>query len=121
MKHRATALWLLFAGMAASYAYYSAPTHLKPLVHHLSTSGFILFLLLLVGLLHRSWEIWAVCAVLAGFRLMIAGCSIWFAVDPWPVKEGDPLCSARADWPLGVVGLIIAMLLLLELTGRSKR
>jgi hypothetical protein len=121
MKHRATAACTLAAGMAASYAYYSAPPEHAAFVWHVTQSFFIVYLLAVLAMVHKSWEMWAVCVVLAFFRFMIIGCSTWFFLDPWPVKPGDALCSSKLDAPLGVIGLIIAGLLAVGLSGGRTR
>lgn len=121
MRHQATAAVLLFVGMVASYSFEWVAPELAADVWNIGSSALILFLLMIVAATYRSWEMVAVCATLAGFKVMVIGCTAWFMVDPWPTVPGQALCSQRLDMPLGVLGLIIAGLLVIELSGGQKK
>jgi len=121
VRHRITALVLLVAGMMSSYAYYHADPENQALVWNLSTNALCLLLLAFIAAVYASWEVVAVCAVIGGFKAAVVACSTWFYFAPWPVVPGKPLCSQRLDMPLGVVGLIIGALLVIELAGGKNQ
>ena len=80
----------------------------------------LLALLCLVALVHGSFEVAAVCALLGAFAALQAGCSIAYLIRPWHVPEGGETCSAALNVPLGLVGLVVGGALAGYLYGRTR-
>lgn len=51
-------------------------------------------------------------------ELQVILCSFWYMADPWPVMEGQAICSAKADIDLGAFG-ILAVAFLVWLSTRQ--
>jgi len=49
-------------------------------------------------------------------ELQVMLCSVWFIFDPWPVEPGQAMCSARAGFDIGALGVLIVALLAFRLT-----
>lgn len=111
MKHPKAALSMLLAGMLLSYCWYWVPPDHQGTAWNVATCALVIYLLTQLGLVFSSPEIWLVAALLASFKMMVIGCDLWYAIDPWPVRPGQALCSARFNAPLGVVGLSFGALL----------
>ena len=120
MKHKATALALLLAGCAASYGWQFVPAQYVGAAWYISQSLWQVALLALLAVVYRSLSVVLVCALLAVFSLMVAGCEAAFLVKPWPMNPGDELCSARLNYPLGLLGAVIALGLVMSIV-REKR
>lgn len=39
-------------------------------------------------------------------EIMVVGCNAWYAWRPWPVAEGDDICSSLVGADLGLVGAV---------------
>jgi hypothetical protein len=61
--------------------------------------------LLLPVVLWFSWE-----------ELQTALCSAIYMIDPWVVPVGQSICSARIDFDLGALGILVVGLLVLWLS-----
>lgn len=111
MKHPRAAMALLLIGGLLSYCWYWVPAQYGGFAWNISTSALVILLLLLVGMLLDSVEVWAVVTLLAVFKATVIGCDVWYMVDPWPVRPGQALCSAYLNMPLGVIGLSVGTML----------
>ena len=120
MKHKRTALALLLIGCAAAYGWQFVPAQYVSAAWYISQSLWQVVLLALVASLYRSRAVVLVCALLAVFSLMVAGCEAAFVIEPWPMNPGDELCSARLNYPLGLLGAVIALGLVMSIV-REKR
>lgn len=125
MRHRWVSLGLLVAGCCNAYVWWLATmltTDENTLgqVWNLTGAGYRLLLLALVTTWSRSFAVALVAAVLAGFDLMVAGCSTMWLISPWPLVADAPLCSAKFHAPLGLAGAVIALAVVLNIT-REKR
>jgi len=49
----------------------------------------------------------SVLAVGAWYQLQTVLCVSAFIVEPWPIPEGAGMCSARLDFDLGALGLML--------------
>lgn len=47
-------------------------------------------------------------------ELQVLTCTAWFMVDPWPVAQGQAICSAKAGFDLGAAGVLILSLVLMR-------
>ncbi len=121
MKHRTTALALLLIGCAAAYGWQFVPSQYVGAAWYISQGLWQVVLLGLLAGLYRSRAVVAVCALLAGFSGMVAGCEAAYLVNPWPMNPGDELCSARLNYPLGLLGAVIALGLVLSIIREQKR
>lgn len=115
MKHKATALAMLIAGCIASYGWQFLPPHFAGAAWYITQSLWQVLLLALLAAIYRSAAVVLVCALLSVFSLMVAGCEAAFLVNPWPMNPGDELCSARLNYPLGLLGAVIALGLVLSI------
>lgn len=120
MKHKATALALLMAGLLVGYGWQIAPTEHVGAVWAVTQSLWQVGLLALLAALYRSWAVVAVCALLSCFALMVAGCELAYKLRPWPISPGDELCSAGLNYPLGLLGAVIALALVVAIIREKK-
>lgn len=121
MKHRTTALVLLVIGCAAAYGWQMVPEQHLGAAWYISQSLWQVMLLALLACVYRSRAVVLVCALLACFSLMVVGCEAAYLVKPWPMNPGDELCSARLNYPLGLLGAVIALGLVLSIIREKKR
>lgn len=47
-------------------------------------------------------------------ELQVLTCTAWFMVEPWPVAQGQAICSAKLGFDLGAVGILILALVLMR-------
>lgn len=65
--------------------------------------------LLLLWLVAKAYRQPAVLAVILWFAFEEAQtllCSVAYAYEPWPIEPGQSMCSARASFDLGAIGLV---------------
>jgi hypothetical protein len=77
-----------------------------------------LAMLAVVPLLYRAAPSRLVAWVLAVWSfeaLQIALCSFGYALEPWPVLPGQPICSAKIGFDLGALGILIIAAVLLSI------
>ena len=121
MKHKTTALALLLIGCAAAYCWQFVPAQYVGAAWYISQSLWQVLLLALLACIYRSRAVVLVCALLAAFSLMVVGCEVAYIVKPWAMTPGDELCSARLNYPLGLLGAVIALGLVLSIIREQKR
>lgn len=68
----------------------------------------IVFLALIAAAWKRSRIVMLACAYGAWEYGQTALCSAAYLVKPWPVAEGQAMCSAWVGWDVGFVGLLFA-------------
>jgi len=113
---KATALWLLLAGMAAQFMWQWAPAWAQADAWNATGAIFTAALLgLLAASQRRATELVLVCAYLALLWILTAGCSLLWLKEQWTVLPGQDQCDARFKFPLSVVGLFIGLVLLIRL------
>lgn len=110
-RYHGVALTLLLFGVAAHFAWHAAPVELQADTWNASGALFVLLLLALLASAYGSRDVWAVCLLLGLWQLMVAGCSLLFMLAPWPVQPGQAQCSARLDFPVGLLSAWLASLL----------
>lgn len=118
---KALAALLLVAGVAANNVWKLAPADSQAYVFHASLALFALVLLVVIGLAAWSRWVWPVVALLGGFMLQIAGCSIAYLYSPWVINPGDELCSSGLHAPIGMVGLWATVVIALLLRGQHGK
>jgi len=120
MRYAALALGLLLVGLVHNNLHKFVPVEMKPWVWNITGALYPVVLLVLIALIWNHWSITLVCLLLIGFSLQVAGCSALYMVAPWPIKEGDELCSARFHAPLGLIGVWLASLVAQHVYLRGK-
>ena len=115
----ALAALLLVVGVMKNNAHKWVDDDLKPWVWNASGGAYEILLLIVVAIVVGSLLVTIVALLLASFSLQVAGCSIWYMLDPWPLN-GDELCSSKLHAPLGLLGLALVMLLAGVLYERNR-
>lgn len=82
-------------------------------LHGMASKGlgaFLVLVLLVVVWLQSSRSGWLMAAIGYGAwsALQTLLCSFAYMVEPWTVPPGMGICSARVDFDLGALGLLIA-------------
>jgi hypothetical protein len=111
MRHQRVALAMLIVGLFCSCAWYFVDGPHDADFWNIAGAAHTAFLLVIIGLVFRSWEVWAVVGILGAFKLMVIGCNAWWMAAPWPVKPGHGLCSTKLDLPLSAIGAAFGLLL----------
>ena len=114
---------LLLIGTARHYGWALFPDGTKALASKGLGAVAALCLLALVVMAWRSRLVLLTAAWLAWEELQVVLCSFWFMVDPWLIKPEQPMCSARAGFDIGALGIMfVALLAYIHAThGRSYR
>ncbi len=112
MKHPSAAFVLLVVGLLLSYSWYWFPADIQGWVQNISSALTALFLLVVIGMLFGSAEVWGVVALLSLFKATIVTCNVWWLISPWPIQPGKATCSAKFDMPLGIIGLTLGAILI---------
>ena len=104
-------LWLvLLAAMALRhYAWRWVPAEHAGLVSKALGSVAALALLWLLSGYRRPADklaFWAL-VLYAIHEASAALCATWFIFDPWPILQGQALCSAKIGFDLGALGLLL--------------
>lgn len=121
MKHPRAALAVLLVGMVLSYAWHWAPEDMQGLAHNIASALLAVALLVVIALTYQSPEVLAAAGLICLFKAMVIGCSVWYWLDPWEIRPGQAMCSARLDAPLGAIGLGMGAVLLGFLTSRGGK
>lgn len=116
-KYRGVAVALLLVGGLAQFAWPHAPADAQADVWNASQALLVLMLLALVANAYRSAWAWSAAALLGGWQMLTAGCSLAYLARPWPVEPTQEQCSAALNVPLGAIG---AWLLLLLVAGAAR-
>lgn len=111
VKNASLALVLVLIGIGHGVAWKLVPSMYEASAWNVTGAVFRVLLLVLIGSAYRSLAMWLAVALLAGFELQTASCSIWYAVTPWPMSPGDELCSSKLHFPVGTVSLWLALLI----------
>lgn len=120
MKHQRVALALLVVGLACSYTWYWADGPHDADWWNIAGAVQASFMLVIIGMVFRSPEVWAVVALLTAFKAMVIGCNVWYVLAPWPMQAGQALCSTRLNIPLGALGAGIGALLAAKILRGSQ-
>lgn len=107
------AVLLLLIGAARHYGWGLVPTPMAGLASKGLGGVAILALLWIVWRLSDgtrlvqlvvAWWVWE--------ELQVVLCTVWFAIDPWRVLPGQPICSAKVGIDLGAFGILCVAWLL---------
>jgi hypothetical protein len=102
---------LLLIGAVRHYGWALFPDGHKALAAKGLNAATMLCVLALVVYVWRSRLVILTAAWLAWEELQVVLCSFWFMVDPWPIKQEQPMCSARAGFDIGAIGIMFVALL----------
>lgn len=117
---RKLALVLLIVGCAAAYGWQLASPEQIALVWNASGALYRVVLLAVIALLAWRRAVTLVSLLLAVFDLMVAGCSVLYLIEPWPILPTDERCSARLNFPLGLLCAVVALVLTVHIA-RGKQ
>lgn len=98
---------ILLAVAGREYLWALAPVEHQGDVSKLLGACLVLVLLSAVYRLLRSRALIWVLAAAAWFQLQTVICVAAFIADPWPIPAGRGMCSARLDFDLGALGLML--------------
>lgn len=121
MKNSRLALGLLAVGVVAQFAWRIAPDEHAGRAWNISQA--LLMLTLLSAVASAWWQtpVRYVCALLAGWQIMTAGCSIATITRLRTIEPGQAQCSALLDLPLGAISGLLALMLAWRLYEWSKK
>ena len=108
----AIAVTLLMVAVMRHYGYVPLPPELRGVGSKALGSAAALILLAGVVLAWRHRFVFLAAAYYAFEELQSLLCSLAYMVDPWPVAQGQSLCSAKVGFDLGAVGVMLAGLVL---------
>lgn len=98
---------VLLAIAAREHLWALAPAEHRGDVSKLLGACLVLVLLSVVYRLSQpSRLLLAVLAVGVWYQLQTVLCVSAFIADPWPIPDGQGMCSARVDFDLGALGLL---------------
>jgi hypothetical protein len=106
------AAYVLAIIAARNYGWLMADAAARGAVSKALGAAAILALLLLVYRLAPSKPLGLALAFGAFEELQTIICSTAYAFNPWAVPEGQSICSARLDFDLGAIGVMLLAIVL---------
>lgn len=106
------AVALLLVAVMRHYGYVILPPELRGVGSKALGSAAALALLSGIVIAWRHSLVFLAAAYYAFEELQSLLCSLAYMLEPWPVKVGQSLCSAKAGFDLGAVGIMLAGLVL---------
>ncbi len=116
---RQLAVVLLAVALLRNYGWEIAPPELRGLLSKALGAMAIIALVWIIDGLVQHWGVRMVSLLWTWEQGQTVLCSAWYAVEPWPVEVGQAMCSAKAGFDLGSLGVMLGAFALLKLT-RSK-
>ncbi len=114
---------MLAVALLRHYGWEIAPPELRGLLSKALGAMAIMALVWIIDGLVRHWAVRMVALVWTWEQMQTVICSAWYAVEPWPVPVGQAMCSAKAGFDLGAVGVMfiaIALWMLLRRPATHK-
>jgi hypothetical protein len=111
---------LLAVAAVRCYGWEIAPPELRGLLSKALGAMAIIALVWIIDGLVQHWSVRLVALVWTWEQMQTVVCSAWFAVEPWPVEVGQPMCSAKAGFDLGALGVMLIALALWRLITLSN-
>jgi hypothetical protein len=112
------ALIVLAIGVLRFYGYVPFDPELRGIVSK-GLGG--LCMVLVAPYLYIAYPSRAMLGVLAWWcfeSIQVVICSFAYAVKPWDVPTGQSICSARIDFDIGSIGVMLVGLILWRIVGR---
>jgi hypothetical protein len=104
------ALALLLVALIRHYGWEIAPPELRGLLSKALGAMAIMALVWIIDSLVCHWGVRLVALIWTWEQMQTVICSAWYAVDPWPVPVGQAMCSVKAGFDLGSVGVMLIAL-----------
>lgn len=117
-RYVALAVALMLVIVPGAYAWQAFHPAQQGDVSSIGVHTVMMVLAVLLGIAYRSDALWLPLSLQIGYSAQYAGCSLAYLIAPWPVGPGAEQCSARLGIPLGLMGLVAALLILSHLTRR---
>lgn len=111
------AVLMLAVGTLRHYGWDVFPPELRGLASKGLGGVALFFMVWLVYALRPSLPVGLVVTWWAWEESQVAFCSFAFMVDPWPLAEGQAMCSAWFGFELGAIGAVAIAFLLWYLKG----
>ena len=114
------AVELLLIVAAREHLWIFLPPNLQGMASKGLGAALVLVLLSMVyRLAPPSRILTAVILLAAWYSLQTMICSAAYLVEPWAVGPGQGICSARVDFDLGAIGLVLIALLAHKITCKN--
>ena len=117
---RQLAVVLLAVALVRNYGWEIAPPELRGLLSKALGAMAIIALVWIIDSLVQHWGVRLVALVWTLEQMQTVLCSAWYAVEPWPVEVGQAMCSAKAGFDLGSLGVMFVALVLWRLLSGRK-
>ena len=116
-----TAVGLLALGVTLHYGWALVPPEHAAQVWNIC--GAVARAALLIAVVRRIAHpvVWTVATWWLAEEAMVAGCSAWFIVRPWPVVPGQAQCSSLLGLDIGTLGALVIMISVLYATAKAYR
>lgn len=114
------ALAMLAVAAVRHYGWEIAPPELRGLLSKALGAMAIIALVWIIDSLVQHWGVRLVALVWTFEQTQTVVCSAWYAVDPWHVPVGVAMCSAKAGFDLGALGVMFVALVLWRLLASRK-
>ena len=101
------------------YLWKRFPAEMQADIWNISMAVYSMLVTIAAGLVFRSRLVWLAVALSSGYFLQVAGCSAAYLISPWDVGPGEEQCSAGLHFPLGTLGLAVAMIVLSKITKKG--
>ena len=115
------ALLVLVAGVARNYGWLIAEPELRGIVSKSLGAAATLCLLFALRLLCKSGVLLVVLCWYAFEETQTLVCSVLYAIEPWPVRVGESICSDRIGFDIGSIGIFMAGALIYLLASKNER
>ena len=103
---RQIALAMLAVAAVRCYGWELAPPELRGLLSKALGAMAIIALVWIIDSLVQHWGVRLVALIWTWEQMQTVICSAWYAVEPWPVATGQAMCSAKAGFDLGAIGVM---------------
>jgi len=100
------ALVLLAVAAVRCYGWEIAPPELRGLLSKALGAMAIIALVWIIDGLVQHWAVRLVALIWTFEQMQTVLCSAWYAIEPWPVEVGQAMCSAKAGFDLGALGVM---------------
>ena len=102
------------------YGWEIAPPELRGLLSKALGAMAIIVLVWIIDSLVQHWGVRLVTVIGTWHQAQTVLCSAWYAVEPWPVPTGQAMCSAKAGFDLGALGVMFVSFALYWLLTRRE-